>query len=90
MIDKTIEECKKNGIDICLGLGDMLVESGYYAEAVSPSDPPCMGYLQLSSKYFPESEWGDPVKNIEVGIRELKKKLIYYKGDLLKAVKAYH
>lgn len=93
-IDNIIEQvAAKEGVDPSLVRAIISVESGGDPNAVSKDG--ATGIMQLMPATAAEhgvkkAELKDPLKNIEAGVKELKKNLIAFDGDETKAIAAYN
>lgn len=79
------EVCAETGVPVALALGLIEVESGFQADAVSPSG--CVGLCQLNPLYFPDEL--SPADNIRYGVRHLGELLERY-GDTAAALTSYN
>ncbi|MCC7491359.1 MAG: transglycosylase SLT domain-containing protein [Fimbriimonadaceae bacterium] len=85
------EACQKYGVDESLVLAVMQTESDFNPRCVSSAG--AMGLLQLMPENCRElgvSDPFDPAQNIDGGVRELKKMLATFDGDLKLALAGYN
>ncbi len=81
----------REGVDPALVKAVMKAESNFKYHVVSRKG--AKGVMQLLPASFPgvdEEEMMDPIKNIELGVKHLKKLLKKYNGNVMLAVAAYN